>query len=616
MASSIPASLPSSQLPPPKQLHEHSLAIAQSQQKAELDESDIDRFATLFSPSTPPATPTTLVSREPMSASIASLRPQHRRHRTHSSTDDEFGAFVSVPPTQDPLSFDSERGSCVALGGLPQAGARAASSASPGASLQDSTHHGSLENRSLDYFDRFTSHARVAAERNKHSILDELLEHQDDPLYFLNLPSDAHPSPPATPPPPLSPPLLPPTKFAPPPPLSAMRYGDMEEALTSELVQQKPITRVQSKSDLRGVLASKPVPVRTGTALPPRLSGSTSPPSVSSPPTSSPSSPPPPPPPATTAQIASTPPAYDTLSRLSSGWVSSFLPSSRPRSSTHGLGASATLPPTPSSAPSTFSPALNRPITRGTPFGSTPYIPPSGAPGFAGDRAWDKGFSEALARDEALGTRKGVSLVGRHAGTTEVLSEEMADLIRPRLPALTRLSRHWTLLYSIDQHGISLNTLYSRCEPRIPTKAVPNPPQGALVAVKDARDAVFGVWLAEGIRQERGYYGSGESCVWNAQERKLWTDETSREAKLDVYNWTGRNDYVALCEPEFISFGGGDGRYGLYIDASLLEGSSVPCATFDNLVLCGGGGANGIVGRKKDVNFECVGLEVWGVGPG
>lgn len=25
----------------------------------------------------------------------------------------------------------------------------------------------------------------------------------------------------------------------------------------------------------------------------------------------------------------------------------------------------------------------------------------------------------------------------------------------------------------------------------------------------------------------------------------------------EVYKWTGKNDYVALCEPDFISFGGG-----------------------------------------------------------
>src|ERR1700683_4508189 len=29
------------------------------------------------------------------------------------------------------------------------------------------------------------------------------------------------------------------------------------------------------------------------------------------------------------------------------------------------------------------------------------------------------------------------------------------------------------------------------------------------------------------------------------------------EGKLDVFKWTGKNDYVALCEPKYLSFGGG-----------------------------------------------------------
>lgn len=77
--------------------------------------------------------------------------------------------------------------------------------------------------------------------------------------------------------------------------------------------------------------------------------------------------------------------------------------------------------------------------------------------------------------------------------------------LRPHLPALKRLPRSWTLLYSLDQHGISLNTLYTRCEAYA---------GGALMVVRDANDAVFGVWMGEGIRMSKGaYYGSGESCV-------------------------------------------------------------------------------------------------------
>ncbi len=26
---------------------------------------------------------------------------------------------------------------------------------------------------------------------------------------------------------------------------------------------------------------------------------------------------------------------------------------------------------------------------------------------------------------------------------------------------------------------------------------------------------------------------------------------------MSVFKWTGKNDYVALCEPDYISFGGG-----------------------------------------------------------
>lgn len=206
--------------------------------------------------------------------------------------------------------------------------------------------------------------------------------------------------------------------------------------------------------------------------------------------------------------------------------------------------------------------------------------------------------------------RKGVNLCGRREGTAEVLTEELANEIRPHLPALVRLTRTWTLLYSLDQHGISLNTLYARCEPRIPNASEPSPPKGAIVVVKDSLDGVFGAWVGEGIERGRGgYYGTGEAFLWRRRP--------DASSLLEVYNWTGKNDYVVLCEPECISFGGGDGHYGLYIEASLLEGSSASCPTFDNPALCARPPSQSALATgTKDVSFECVGLEVWGVGPG
>lgn len=72
------------------------------------------------------------------------------------------------------------------------------------------------------------------------------------------------------------------------------------------------------------------------------------------------------------------------------------------------------------------------------------------------------------------------------------------------------------MIYSLDQNGISLNTLYSRCEAHASRRPVPGEvlSTSMLVAVKDADGAVFGVWLAEGIRGGkggRGYFGGGES---------------------------------------------------------------------------------------------------------
>lgn len=77
---------------------------------------------------------------------------------------------------------------------------------------------------------------------------------------------------------------------------------------------------------------------------------------------------------------------------------------------------------------------------------------------------------------------------------------------------------------------------------------------GCLLAVRDSEDRTFGVWIEDGIKKSssnsagRGYYGSGESFLWK-QER----DNTS----VQVFKWTGKNDYVALCESDYISFGGG-----------------------------------------------------------
>jgi hypothetical protein len=155
------------------------------------------------------------------------------------------------------------------------------------------------------------------------------------------------------------------------------------------------------------------------------------------------------------------------------------------------------------------------------------------------------------------------------------------------------LPKTWNLLYSLDQHGISLRTLYTRSEKH---------PHPSILAVQNAAGTVFGACVGEGIRLQPGaYYGGGESFLWRAEA----------DGSVRVWKWTGRNDYVALCETDSISFGGGDGHYGLFLDDTLFDGSSASCPTFDNEPLC----APGTPLRGCEARFECVGVEVWGVGP-
>ncbi|THH17027.1 hypothetical protein EW146_g3712 [Bondarzewia mesenterica] len=478
-----------------------------------------DIFSTLFSPATPHASPTLNPVPDERQAPV----PRRSHARTFSSTSCDFGSFVSVPAAEHPL----------------QPSAASSGTAQP------------LTPLSSDFFDKFTEDARIATEKNKQGYLAELLEHQDDPLYFLNggVSSSGGETPMrATTPRPKSPSS---ESTSPPDSLPPSTHDEPAKNLPPAEINTSSIPVSPQRSPL---LRSPTLPTFPIRPTPPVISRT---------------------------QSQST---FST-SAFSSRLMSNLLPS---RSTVGHTSASPSPPPVFMRHP-TLPPGIGRAgpgITHGSPFAAHPYVPPSGAPGFAGDHMWDKGFEF----DEVTVEKKSVKLVGRRESTNPVLSSELADQIRPYLPALARLPRSWTLLYSLDQHGISLQTLYMRCENHL---------GGALVVVRDSGDSVFGAWMSEGVHPSKGsYYGSGESFLWKSSD------------KLKVYKWTGKNDYVALCEPKYLSFGGGDGHYGLYLDDTLFDGSSARCPTFENDPLCSPGPRKG-----RTVTFECVGLEVWGVGP-
>lgn len=347
--------------------------------------------------------------------------------------------------------------------------------------------------------------------------------------------------------------------------------------------------------------------------------------------------------------------SYTTLTALSAKWMAGLL-----------SGATTAHPPSTSSS----LPALDHHTSPFAP--KQPYQPPTGAPGYQGEReGWDKdgkwygalerdlgvtpsapsssrspipasftsSSSSSLPRTSTPPARSMSSLMttslpplhlsGLQPTTSPVLTLELASSLRAHLPPLRRLRENWQLLYSLDQHGASLGTLYSRCDQlgsgvkqmkRVgefsSTKdefgvmgnglasfggtggnTAVSGELGTIFAVQDSTGGIFGAWLGERLRGGEGrHFGSGESFLWK---------QTSTSG-VEVFKWTGKNEYVVLCDNDYISFGGGDGSYGLYLDSALDGGSSAPCPTFDNPPLCEGAGK----GMRK---FECVGLEVWGI---
>ena len=57
-------------------------------------------------------------------------------------------------------------------------------------------------------------------------------------------------------------------------------------------------------------------------------------------------------------------------------------------------------------------------------------MPASGAPGFDGDRAWNKGFDSASSDGANSPERRGVQLLGRKESTRVVLETSLANAVR------------------------------------------------------------------------------------------------------------------------------------------------------------------------------------------
>lgn len=194
----------------------------------------------------------------------------------------------------------------------------------------------------------------------------------------------------------------------------------------------------------------------------------------------------------------------------------------------------------------------------------------------------------------------------------KLLSPKLGEEIRQHIPSLLQINHTWHLLYSVEQSGTSLHTLYANCEPKYGENM--NRRKGYILVVQDTHKNIFGAYLNDHLRCLDGkyYYGNGDCFLWKCEKGKMkhldtdsstaektTSDNDDDELVLKVFPYTSLNDFIIYSNNEFISVGSGDGKFGLWIDSNLEIGASDAVDTFGNEPLSD---------RRK---FHILGLEVW-----
>lgn len=256
-----------------------------------------------------------------------------------------------------------------------------------------------------------------------------------------------------------------------------------------------------------------------------------------------------------------------------------------------------------------------------------------------------------------------LTLTSHRTPSQQLLTRSLAEEIRLLVPPRLQLVDSWRLAYSLERDGSSLGTLYQNCA----EYSGRSQRAGYVLVVRDgssgSNGAVFGAYLTDAPHPATGFYGTGECFLWRASilssapllqagltgppsvdllelaglppppsadtthmqrattisgEKKERSGDslqpptggasksgssTPERIRFKAFPYSGLNDYMIFCETRFLSVGGGDGHYGLWLDDTFEHGISSSCPTFGNEPL-----------SEEGTKFDVLGVEVWYVG--
>jgi len=175
--------------------------------------------------------------------------------------------------------------------------------------------------------------------------------------------------------------------------------------------------------------------------------------------------------------------------------------------------------------------------------------------------------------------------------TPPLMNVTLGNNLRRFFPPRRAISTEWVLIYATYANGISLTTMTDRM-------LQSNQPQ--LIVIKDFRGNIFGgysssQWYSDGL-----YHGNGECFLWKQK------NANENEDLVQAFKWTGENSYFMIHSKKgvpYLAMGGGNGKFGLYVDDFLQKGTSESCLTFANDPL------------SNSFDFEIAALEVWEIQP-
>lgn len=162
------------------------------------------------------------------------------------------------------------------------------------------------------------------------------------------------------------------------------------------------------------------------------------------------------------------------------------------------------------------------------------------------------------------------------------------------------------LLYSTENNGMSLRTLYNRTKNISPS----------IIAIRDTKQRVFGCYATQSWKSSSTrYYGTGECFVFGKPSQ----DDNKT---MKVFKWSRNNSLFQFTSNSSLAIGGGaTSHFALWIDEDLFMGTTSSCSTFDNppLTQCSENDEENqakIDQQKQSMDqaneFEILVLEVWG----